>query len=136
MAVSREALLAAANNVDWYEAIFRSLGLSGAIENGVWTSHDEAPPYHSNAVILSPMDGDTQRNIIRRLSAELARPFSFKDGFATHDFTADGFRTLFEAEWIWRAPDGHRRSRHDDGGIDWRRVTTPAELEAWEGGLR
>src|SRR6266542_6140676 len=118
MAVSREALLAAANNVDWYEAIFRSLGLSGAIENGVWTSRDEAPPYHSNAVILSPVDGDVQRDIIRRLAVELARPFSFKDGFATYDFTADGFRTLFEAEWIWRDPEAIRRPETDDRDID------------------
>ena len=78
--------LAAANNVDWYDAVFRSLGLSGAIEHGVWSSRDEAPPYHSNAVILSPGVGDLQREIIRRLAADLKRPFSFKDGFARTGF--------------------------------------------------
>jgi hypothetical protein len=134
VAVNREALLAAANNVDWYNAVFRSHGLSGAVESGVWTSRDEAPPYHSNAVMLSPAEGDGQRQVILRLAAELRRPFSFKDAFAAHDFAADGFRPLFDAMWIWR--DAAVPPPTAGGRLDWRRVTTPAELEAWEDGLR
>lgn len=135
MEVRREALLAAANNVDWYTAVFRSLGLSGAIEDGVWTSRDEAPPYHSNAVILAPADGNLQRGIIRRLAADLKGPFSFKDGFASQDFAADGFRPLFDAVWIWRDA-GTDPPPPQGSDVEWRRATTPAELDAWEAGLR
>jgi len=80
---SREALLAAANNVDWYDAVFRSLVLPPRRGWSVGRSRDPAPPYHSNAVILSPVAGDAHRRIIRKLARDLGRPFSFKDGFAT-----------------------------------------------------
>ena len=46
--------ICASNNVDWYEAIFRSHGLTGVIADGIWISRDTAPPYYSNAVTLTP----------------------------------------------------------------------------------
>jgi hypothetical protein len=133
MEARREALLAASNNVDWYTAVFRSLGLSGAIEHGVWTSRDEAPAYHSNAVILSPGPADLQREIIRRLAANLGRPFSFKDAFASRDFGAEGFKPLFDAVWIWR--DAGTPSPLQGSDVKWHRVTTEAELATWEADL-
>jgi hypothetical protein len=133
MDVSREALLAAANNADWYDAVFRSLGLSWTIEDGVWTSREVAPAYHSNALLLAPAVA-AHREIVRRLAVDLRRPFSFKDGFAAHDFTADGFRPLFDAEWIWRNADTPLAAA--DSRVGWHRAATPAQLEAWEAALR
>jgi hypothetical protein len=132
--IRREALLAASNNADWYCAVFRSLGLAYAIEDGVWTSRDVAPPYHSNALILSPAGGTRDRKIVRALADAIRRPFSVKDGFATHDLSADGFRLLFEAQWIWR--DAGLPLALGKTGAAWHRVRTPGELAAWEAALR
>jgi hypothetical protein len=132
--VRREALLAASNNADWYSAVFRSLGLSYAIEDDVWTSRDVAPPYHSNALILSSADGARQRAIVRNLGDAMGRPFSLKDGFATHDFSGDGFQLLFEAQWIWR--DAGLPLEVGNNDTTWHRSRTPEELEAWEAALR
>jgi hypothetical protein len=127
-------LLAASNNADWYCAVFSSLGLSYEIEDGVWMSRDVAPSYHSNALILSPADGARQREIVRALAGAIRRPFAVKDGFATHDFSADGFQLLFEAEWIWR--DAGLPLELGTTDAAWRRVHSPGELEAWEAALR
>ena len=50
--MSDEPVICASNNVDWYQAIFRSHGLTWAISDGVWISRYSAPPYYSNAVTL------------------------------------------------------------------------------------
>src|SRR6185436_1199904 len=45
-----------------------------------------------------------------------------------------GFRPLFDAVWIWRDADTPPPQQSSD--VEWRRATTPAELAAWEAGLR
>ena len=134
MDIRRKALLAASNNADWYCAVFRSLGLAYEIEDGVWTSRDMAPPYHSNGLILSPAGEARHRAIVRGLAAAIPRPFAVKDGFATHDFSGDGFRLLFEAHWIWR--DAGLPLEADRTDAAWHRIRTPGDLEAWETALR
>jgi len=51
-------MLAAANNVDWYDAAFRSLGLPPPSRMECGRRGDPAPPYHPTRVILSPVAGD------------------------------------------------------------------------------
>jgi hypothetical protein len=52
-----EPIICASNNVDWYQAIFRSHGLTGSISDGIWI--DLARP--SPAVLLEPgPDGRTE----------------------------------------------------------------------------
>ena len=46
-----EPIICASNNVDWYQAIFRSHGLTGAITDGIWISRDSRP-----AVLLERRD--------------------------------------------------------------------------------
>jgi hypothetical protein len=132
--VSRQARLAASNNADWYKAVFRSLRLSYAIEDGVWISRDEAPPYHSNVLILSVAGKARHREIVRSLADEMRRPFAVKDGFAIHDFSGDGFRLLFEAKWIWR--DAGLPPTMAENDVVWHRIRSAEELEAWEAALR
>lgn len=129
--VKREALLSAANNVDWYRTIVGSHGYAGEVASGIWLFRGAPPPYHSNAVTLSPDGIDAQYRTLHELRLALGGPFSFKDSFSVLDMTALGFRPLFEAEWIWRDPTPDASAPRG-----WRRAASNAELEAWEEGLR
>lgn len=132
--MNQEAVICAANNVQWYQAIFGSHGLSGAIADGMWTSRDRPPPYYSNAVTVESGEVAAQAATIRDLGAALRAPWSVKDSFSVLDLISLGFRPLFEASWIWRdaadvpAPVG--------GDTVWWRVTTNAELERWDAAWR
>jgi hypothetical protein len=129
-----EAVICASNNVDWYEAIFRSHGLTGEIIDGIWISRDSPPPYYSNAVTLAPSGQAAQIARLRDLKGVLGTRWSVKDSFAALDLSPIGFRPLFEAEWIWcdasDAPDPGA------GGITWRPVTNAGQLEQWEAAWR
>jgi len=123
------------NNVDWYRSVARAHGLEGAIEHGVWTCRSSMPPYHSNAVTVSPSGMEAQVSHVRDLVEAVGHPFTVKDSHAHLDLAPLGFRSLFDAEWI--------RLEHDAlthaGGLPatgWRRLTTPEELVRFEDGWR
>jgi hypothetical protein len=132
--MNQESVICAANNVHWYQAIFGSHGLNGAIADGMWTSRDRPPPYYSNAVTVASSAVAAQAATIRDLVGTLPRPWSVKDSFSVLELSPLGFRPLFEAKWIWcDAADAPVPVR---GDTVWRRVTTVAELERWEGAWR
>jgi hypothetical protein len=132
--IDQEAVICASNNVHWYEAIFRSHGLTGTTADGIWTSRDSAPPYYSNAVTVAPSGISVQVANLKDLGETLRQPWSVKDSFSMLELAPLGFRPLFEAEWIWRdAADAPIPGRGDS---TWRRVTTADELERWEGAWR
>jgi len=124
-----------ANSLDCYRAVLAPHGVVGSVAHGVWTSHDDLPPYYSNAVTVAPGPVDEQAARIEELAATLHRPFSVKDSFACLDLTPLRFRPLFEAQWIWRDPDAPSppTPRID---VDWQSVATAGELEAWEAAWR
>ena len=124
--MNQESVMCAANSVHWYQAIFGSHGLSGAIADGMWTSRDRPPPYYSNAVTVTPSAVAAQTATIGDLGGTLRSPWSVKDSFSVLELSSLGFRPLFEATWIWC----------DAADIVWRRVTTVDELERWEGAWR
>jgi hypothetical protein len=132
--MNQESAICAANNVHWYQAIFGSHGLSGAVADGMWTSRDRPPPYYSNAVTVASSAVAAQVATIGDLGAALGSSWSVKDSFSVLELSPLGFRPLFEAKWIWcEAVDAPVPVR---GDTVWRRVTTFAELERWEGGWR
>ena len=128
-----EQIICASNNVDWYQAIFRSHGLTGEITDGIWISRDSAPPYYSNAVTVAPAGQAGQIARLRDLDGVLRGRWSVKDSFAVLDLSPLGFRPLFEAEWIWC--DVSDAPVADVGGIAWRPVTTTDQLERVGGRL-
>src|SRR3954447_3253672 len=122
------------NSLHWYQAIFRTHGLSAASADGLWSSPDEVPPYYSNAMTLVPSPVEPQIAALRHLESTLDRPWSVKDSFATLDLASLGFEALFDAEWIWRDPTPATQTNADD--VAWRRVTTEPVLAEWERGWR
>ncbi|HET7714902.1 MAG TPA: hypothetical protein VFK86_04680 [Bauldia sp.] len=127
----REALIAAANNVDWYRAVLRAHGREASLVDNVWFFPGRPPPYHSNAVTLSPSEPEAQCRVIDHLRGMLDPPFAVKDSFAALDLADRGFRPLFDAQWIWRDP-GPPPSPING----WCRAVSPPDLDAWERGLR
>ena len=118
------------NSLHWYEAIFRTHRLTGAIADGLWLSRDDAPPYYSNAMTLVPSPVGAQLAALRDLRSVLQGPWSVKDSFAALDLAPLGFEPLFDAEWVWRDPSPPQKA--DRGDVSWRRVTTSTDLDQWE----
>ncbi|MCP4381614.1 MAG: hypothetical protein GY798_09405 [Hyphomicrobiales bacterium] len=126
-----KADLCLANNLDWYRAVLGAFGLRGEVGDGLWTCGDRVPPYHSNAITLSPTKTRAQYAAIARLATRLNRGFSVKDSFAALDLSPLGFNLLFDARWIWREP----ADRTEDPA-PWTGVTDPTTLRAWEAAWR
>jgi hypothetical protein len=109
--IKSAAQICASNNVDWYRAVLRTHGLGGNITNGVFICDGRVPPYYSNAVAFSPDDVAGQLFSIQALVGRLNRQFSVNDCFSRLPLDSIGFRLLFNAQWIWRAPDATSDSR-------------------------
>jgi hypothetical protein len=120
-----------ANSLAWYRAVLTPHGVGGAVAHGVWTSHDDLPPYYSNAVTVAPGPVHEQAASIAELAATLRRPFAVKDSFASLDLASLGSRPLFDARWIWRDA-GMELPPRLPTDADWRPVATAEELDAWE----
>ncbi|MFJ9430197.1 hypothetical protein ACIRQY_11075 [Streptomyces sp. NPDC101490] len=119
------------NNAEWCQAMCAAHGISGTFGPRAWTSPRRTPLYYPDAVTLTQdaTAGDVLAGIDRT-----APGASVKDSHARLDLTAEGFRLLFEADWIHR-PAGLPLPPADG---DWRSVTTARELAdwalAWSGG--
>ena len=123
--------LCAGNNLDWYEAVLRTHGLSGAIADGLWSCRGSVPPYYSNAITVSPNGTARQIAVIVALAEEVGAGFSVKDAFGALDLAPHGLRLLFSADWVWRDPAPvPAEPRH------WSRVTTAEALRDWHDAWR
>lgn len=92
--------MAAANNAEWCDVVCRTHGVDATFNDDAWTSRTRTPPYYPDAVTLVP--DPSVPDLLARIDASPG--CSIKDSFASLDLTAYGFRVLFDAEWIVRAP--------------------------------
>jgi hypothetical protein len=130
-----EVNLCVANSLGWYEAIFRTHGLSGTLTDGVWACRGKVPPYYSNALSVAPGWTAAQAKVLLDLAGDLGRPFSVKDSFAVIDLGAGNARELFSAEWMLLDPSTPPPEA-EPGSAVWRRVTDADELDRWEAAWR
>lgn len=112
------AVLAARNNAEWCDLVCRTHGVGTRFDRDAWVALRRSPPLYPDAVTLTAAPDPLPHRV------DSSRGCSIKDSFASVDLSADGFRVLFEAEWIHRRP---RRAQAED----WRRVRTPDGLLAW-----
>lgn len=125
--------LAVLNNIHWYQAMFLAHGLASTLDERLWWSHQSPPPFHSNLVVRSPT---TTLSDVAACVRELEIPprpvgWSMKDSYARLDMLGLGFEELFNAEWIWRDPQGPV-PHPPTSRLSWSRVTTTGALGAWE----
>ncbi|MEU4727413.1 hypothetical protein [Streptomyces sp. NPDC023588] len=122
-------LTAALNNAAWCDAVCSAHGLSPHYDGRrLWLSAHRTPPLYPDAVTLDASVAAPR--VLRGIDTD-SPGCSVKDSFATLDLTGDGFEVLFDAQWIHR-PAGTPVPRAASGGLEWTRVATAGELEAWE----
>jgi hypothetical protein len=124
---------AAYNNAHWCHTVCRAHGIPGEFQKHLWLNHSPVPHFYPNAVTLSGIEGVAEQlAAIQALIAEgrLDR-LAVKDSFCALDLAPLGFQLLFEATWLWRAPNSPEPSA-EMNGIQWCIVRQPAELARWE----
>ncbi|MFD3804280.1 hypothetical protein ACFWSF_24405 [Streptomyces sp. NPDC058611] len=121
-------LAAALNNAAWCDAVCRSHGLPGTFAADAWTNPRRTPPLYPDAVTLTP-DGVSAAALVA--AVDTGSPgCSVKDSFAALDLGPEGFRVLFEAQWIHR-PAGAPVTAA--GPLqEWSEVAGAGELRQWE----
>ena len=117
---------AARNNAEWCNTVCRSHGIGGAFGVGMWSSAMRTPSLYPDAVTLDP--AVTAAAVLSQV--DISPGCSIKDSFATLEVSSHGFDVLFDAMWI--ALDSDVEEVPDPTGIEWARVETPREFEAWE----
>jgi hypothetical protein len=115
---------AARENAEWCDVVARAHGCTSRFDADAWTSPTRTPPGYPDAVTLLPtLDVGA---LLARIDTSAG--CSVKDSFSSLDLSAQGFRVLFEAEWIVHAGPSPTPSAADHG---WEQVQDEADLVAW-----
>jgi len=128
--MSDEAMLCTLNNVEWCDTICRSHGLVTELGQEMWIQPRLGPPYYSNGITASRSGLESQYAAIENLKSALPDGFSIKDSFACLDLATRGFRTLFEAQWVWL--DAASRGALPANDSKWFKVESERNLVRWE----
>ncbi len=132
-AVHARVIQAARNNALWCDTVCRTHSIPGEFYPSICINRSATPPFYPNAVTLTGgHDQDAQYAHIRDLSAtRIPGAWAVKDSFAALDLASLGFTMLFEAMWTCRPATAVRPTERNTD-VRWERVTTAAELHAWE----
>ena len=118
--------VAARNNAAWCDSLCRTHGVNGVFGVDHWASAVRTPQLYPDAITLTR---DASAGALLR-SVDRSSGCSVKDSFANLDLTPAGFRVLFDAQWIQRAPALPPARDH----ATWSVVGTGEDLAAWERG--
>ena len=118
--------LAARNNAEWCDIFCRSRGVAGTFHADAWASLIRTPARYPDGIALDPsLSGERILSYVDSSSG-----CSIKDSFAVMDLRPSGFRVLFEAEWIIRAPEPPPKGQQQ--ALRWEVVREPTVLRRWE----
>jgi hypothetical protein len=131
MTTSDRGRRAAQNNAFWCDAVCRAHGGQTQTTAQAWLNRRPSPPFYPNLITLEPTpEVAAWAPLLHALTEDAGlAAFGVKDSFARLDLGGHGFEPLFEARWIWIAPE---RVRPCTGGLRWSAVRTADELTAWE----
>jgi hypothetical protein len=91
--------------------------LTPRFDQDVWVALRRSLRLYPDAITLR--DDLRASDVLHRVDS--SRGCSIKDSFASVDLSRDGFRLLFQAEWIRRRPVHHQTG----DGLNWSAVRTP-----------
>ncbi|MGQ0743434.1 MAG: hypothetical protein ACT4OS_03665 [Acidimicrobiales bacterium] len=114
---------AARPNAEWCDLICRTHGIETRVDADAWVSLRRSPPLYPDMVMLR--EGPRGTDALRRV--DRSPGCSVKDSFACLDLTSEGFRPLFDAEWILRPP----ASPATGSDFVWSAARTPDALRTW-----
>jgi hypothetical protein len=121
--VTDRIAIAARTNALWVDAVCRTHGLVGVLGDDAWTCPQRTPPYHPDAVTLSP-DADGYE-LLARIDA--SDGCSVKDSWSGLDLSGEDFARLVVGEWLWLDP----KAPVEPPTRRWEAVRTPDEMLAW-----
>jgi hypothetical protein len=116
---------AAINNAEWCDVVCRTHGVDTRFDEAAWTSRTRTPPYYPDAVTL--VADPSVPDLLDRI--DTSPGCSIKDSFASLDLTTNGFRVLFDADWIVRTPTARGREASSAG---WTIVRDLDAFSRWE----
>ena len=125
--ISKSAICAA-NNADWYGAMFRAHAIDQHRDQHLWKCTKKAPAFHSNLVTLDKGNKIEINSAINEIRSSLSHPWALKDSFANLNLEMQGFKILFEASWVWR--DAKDKPHFPKG--DWIEIKSQVDLQKWE----
>lgn len=110
-------------SLGWYEDLCTLHGIGSSLEDGLWSSLEEPPPLHSDAVTVQP--GVMAAQVGRRLEGR--EHAGVKDSFAELDLSVLEMDELFRATWL------HRRATRapDATPPAWTPVAEADDLARW-----
>ena len=114
---------AAHNNARWCDLVCRAHGIPTRTSEAYWAALRAVPPLYPDAVTLSPRAD--RRELLATLWGRVG--VAVKDSFATLDLDRQGFRLLFEAQWLWMGACG---AGAPDAGL-LSVLDSEQELRAW-----
>jgi len=124
--IDERAICGARNNADWYEAVFSTHGLRYRRVGFAFVGEDVPPPYYSNLTVLSPDENTKVLTELAKLASKFDGTLGLKDSFCQLELGPNGFETLFEASWVWRAP------RQVTMPLGWETLSNGNDLRMWE----
>src|SRR5215469_1139439 len=122
------------NNAQWCHSVCSAHGRPGEFHDGIWINRAPLPRFYPNAQTLAEPSSH-QINLIRELINQgLPSGWAVKDSLASLDLTACGFTLLFDAQWIYLAPERLRAfgSATSDSEVRWEPVLANQMLAEWE----
>jgi len=96
--IDERTAIAARNNALLCAAVVRAQGRENRFADGFWHSLGRSLPFYPSVVTLSPTISPMLIDALMALPAGA----SVKDSFGTLNLSAQGFRKLFDARWLWR----------------------------------
>jgi hypothetical protein len=119
------------NNALWCDAVCSADGQAGEFTGTLWLHRQGTPPFYPDIITLTGGEAAAeQEEAIAVLMRSRQGGWGVKDSYCAIDLSSQGFRILFEADWIALRPGDAVET--DDGGLQWKRVETADELEDWE----
>jgi len=122
------------NNAQWCHSVCSAHGRPGEFHDGIWINRAPLPRFYPNVQTLAEPSSH-QINLIRELINQgLPSGWAVKDSLASLDLTACGFTLLFDAQWIYLAPERLRAfgSATSDSEVRWEPVRANQMLAEWE----
>ncbi|MEP0963987.1 MAG: hypothetical protein ABJL72_19490 [Roseobacter sp.] len=125
-AIDNRAIFAAQNNADLYEAIFEAQALRFEKHVFAFVAVDIPPPYYANVTILDPNHNQAVLSELARITLRSEGALAVKDSFCQLELGQNGFKTVFDASWIWRDP------RFVTMPDEWHVIQNSVQLAQWE----
>ena len=123
---------AARNNAEWCDAVCRAHNNPGEFHDDIWINRNAVPRFYPNAGTLAESSPRQFALIDELIAVRLPSGWALKDSFSMLELESRGFRTLFDAEWIYLPVSRVKDIGSTRASARWEIVRTELALAEWE----